>query len=151
MVRWYDRFSNITDMLHITGQMPVAVRLYIGKNLLESVQKYQSQTKNRRQDNFKSLGSKVVLKLYKSKSKLRWYDEIPEIHIALNMMLIALPDYVLHQINYRCARLIEYISELDPNPSTLPVDVKTYLDAKPFIEIREKSGYINWQGQDIYE
>lgn len=146
MVRWYDRFTHIRAMLHLAEKMPYAAKKHIGKNLLESIQRYHMQYRHAERGTFKNLGSQAVLRLYKSKRKLRWYDQIPELHIALNTMMVALPENVLQQIDMRCAQLLNHIRQLDgkaQTPSDVAVELKAYLDIQPFIEVREHSSHLH--------
>ena len=105
--RWYDQYNHISSLIKMTEQMPTGVQYSIGDNLLSTIERYKEiADKN---DALKSLGADVVLGLYKSRRKLRWYDQIPELHKAFTMMA-TLPPHFLGHLNGKCSDLVQYMA-----------------------------------------
>lgn len=85
------------DLLGIVanGLSLIAEREYDAKELLE---------------NFRSLGTDKVLALYKSKQKKRKYDQNPQMHRAMNYLMVMSPEKQ-QVISKRIVELVGYIQE----------------------------------------
>ncbi len=105
--RWYDQYNHISSLIKITEQMPAGVQYNIGDNLIGTIERYKEVAQ--KSDALKSLGADVVLGLYKSRRMLRWYDQIPQLHKAFNMMATLPPDLLGH-INGKCNDLVSYMA-----------------------------------------
>lgn len=126
--RWYDQYNHISSLVKITEQMPTGVQYNIGDNLVSTIERYKEAAE--KSDALKSLGADIVLGLYKSRRKLRWYDQIPQLHKAFTMMA-TLPPQFLDQLNGKCSDLVQYIAAQKtgrPLPNTAIAHmINTYL------------------------
>lgn len=107
-VRWYDKYPNISLIMKLTEHLPKHVQTHVGDNLYGLVQKYYEVLEQN--SDLKSLGPEVVMSLNKSLRKQRWYDEIPTLHKALNMML-TMPEPLVHHLDDRCTTLLDYVKK----------------------------------------
>jgi hypothetical protein len=94
LLRWYDAYPNIRDVITLSEALPVSVQEEIGNHFIAMVKQYQRALEGAVE--FKHLGPEVVLSLYKSKCKQRWYDEVSALHIAVNLMMSLPPAVMQH-------------------------------------------------------
>lgn len=107
-IRWYDKYPNISLIIKISEDLPPWLQAEIGENLIQSITQYQVILEQA--DIPKSLGAEAVLSLYKSKRKMRWYDQIPQLHKALNM-LITLPENAIFQLDAKYEEFAKTLNE----------------------------------------
>ncbi len=142
-IRLSDRFPNIKSLLAMCEELPAEACANIGENLLQSIELYQRRYHG--ELNLKNLGTPVVLSLYKSKRKLRWYDPVPQLHRSLNLMLF-LPEEILQTLDQKCFSLVEYIRDLKAqelyHPEFVALKIDLFLKDRPFTEIREGGSHI---------
>lgn len=109
--RHYDQYGYLSILINLSKNLPESVQLSIGDNLLATIKAYISFL--RQYSGFKKLEPKIYWSLYLgSRYKKRWYDEIPELQKAYNL-LIVLPDHVLHYLDDCCEELVVYLSPSD--------------------------------------
>lgn len=141
--RWYDKYTHIRDLISLTENLPRSMQENIAEGLITSIKRYQSFSN--RDSELRSLGTETVLALYKSHKKQRWYDTIPQMHKAMNLM-IALPEPALIHLDQRCASLVAFMQSQrfskTFNPAFLNVKVKNYLIGSEHFEIREQSSHL---------
>lgn len=137
--RWSDEYSNINTLVELCTDLPPVLQHKIGEYFIFALKSYRERLKYNLR--LKSLGSRVVLRLYKSKQKRRWYDYVPSIHVAFNMM-ITLPPECVFQLDQHCVRLVIAIREFK---TTLAADGEEMLKEidnclQPYlpIELRER-------------
>lgn len=105
-IRWYDRYPNVSLLMGILENMPRYQQETLSAQLLtlarefEKVLTYSTETK--------SLGPTVVLSLYKSKQKSRWYDTIPALHDTLNLLL-TFPEPFRKQYDDKCSVIVQKV------------------------------------------
>lgn len=139
--RWYDRFSHFSALIHITQDLSSVVQDNMGKTINKGVLYYK--TKFCGNQEFKNLGREVILGLYQSKKKRRWYDHVPNLHDAVNNVRTSLPEEALHQLNQKSAPMVEYINRLkiktnvDNETRHIIIEVVEYLESEPLITTRE--------------
>lgn len=104
--RWYDSYSNIRLLIDLSEDLPLAIQQNLGSTLIETIKRYQNLVAA--SADLRTLGADMVMGLFKSRRKLRWYDHIPELHKAFNMMAI-LPEPVLEHLNEQCSDLVHFI------------------------------------------
>ena len=104
--RWYDHYRNIRMLIDLSEGLPVTVQANLGDTLIETIKRYQNLAAS--STDLRSMGTEMVMGLYKSRRKLRWYDDSPELHKAYNMMAI-LPESVLLHLDEQCGDLVHYI------------------------------------------
>jgi hypothetical protein len=143
VARWYDKYPNLKSLITVTGELPRSIQDSIGENMISTINRYQRLLQD--ESELRSLGSDVVLGLYKSHKRQRWYDSVPAMHKAFNLLL-SLPDPALLHLDDRCAGLVEYIrgqqSASSLNASSMVLKVHKFLHTREFIEIRDESGHI---------
>lgn len=88
--RFYDQDPLLQESIKLANGLPAEIQSVVanGFNWIATRQ-FQADT---RLGNLKSLGSEVVLPLYKSKSKRRQYDSLPEFHTAINYLRVLRPE-----------------------------------------------------------
>jgi hypothetical protein len=88
--RFYDQDPLLQESIRLTNGLSPEIQSVVanGFNWIATRQ-FQADT---RLGNLKSLGSAVVLPLYKSKSKRRQYDAVPEFHTAINYLRVLQPE-----------------------------------------------------------
>jgi hypothetical protein len=120
-VRWYDRYPNLSIIMKITEHLPKSIQLKVAETLFDMVTQYYTVLDTAA--DLKSLGPELVMSLNKSHRKQRWYDAIPQLHKALNMMLV-MPEPLLFHLDERCTKLREFVQEqqrrLPPPPPRPP-------------------------------
>jgi hypothetical protein len=146
MSRWYDRFKHINALVNVCQELPVPVQENIGRKLKGCASFYKMRNVGQDQE-FKSLGRDLIISLYMSKRRRRWYDHHYSLHEALNNIRIAMPEEALRKLNERCGMVLKRINAIRyDNPRDLHRQAQvmnSFLNATPMIEIREQSGHLN--------
>lgn len=106
--RWYDQIGNMTMAVHLSRQLPPEIRVMIARNLNEAIDDYRRI--KRKDQGEVSLGAPRVLGLYKAGFRLRWYDPIPELHRAFNLMT-TVPERFLSEFAGRVLRVGQYLDQ----------------------------------------
>lgn len=88
--RFYDQEPLLQEAIRFTDQLPKEVQFVAVQGISEmAIRYFQADI---RLGNLKSLGTEVILPLYKSKSKRRQYDAIPAFHTAINYLRVLNPE-----------------------------------------------------------
>ena len=103
-VRWYDKYDNLSRIMAITEMLPAPIQSQIARSLYAMAQHYRDEAHAGM--DFRSMGSESILNLYKSKRKQRWYDAIPQLNDALNMMTL-MPHVTLLKLDTNCVSLLQ--------------------------------------------
>ncbi len=88
--RFYDKNQLIKTSVDVLNQFPKDLQGVVAKALCSlAVRDYDIEG---RIQHLRSLGAEVVLPLYRSKNKLRTYDQVPEIHQSINYLRLLQED-----------------------------------------------------------
>ncbi len=88
--RFYDQDPLLQESIKLASQLPEETQAVVVKGFnWIAIRHFQADT---RLGNLKSLGTEVILPLYKSKSKRRRYDTLPEFHTAINYLRVLKPE-----------------------------------------------------------
>lgn len=115
-LRWYDHYNNIRLLITLSEELPRSVQENIGLALNTLIPSYKNVAAGSGYP--RSLGTDTVLRLYKSGLKRRWYDSVPQLYKAINM-LITLPDVALQGLDKKCELFVEYIQSEKRTPAML--------------------------------
>ncbi|WP_303675052.1 hypothetical protein [Vampirovibrio chlorellavorus] len=88
--RFYDQDVLLKESIQLASQLPKDAQAVVVKGF-NWIATHQFQADTRLGD-LKSLGTEVVLPLYKSKSKRRLYDAMPAFHMAINYLRVLRPE-----------------------------------------------------------
>lgn len=116
-LRWYDKYPNLRAVINLTEKLPPATQTVIGDQLLKIVKQYWGHHKIKRERN--TFAAPFVDKVKKSSMKRRWYDAIPAMRIALNLILM-LPPEEIKNLDKECARLVGYIATVKEGGAASP-------------------------------
>ncbi|HBG49856.1 MAG TPA: hypothetical protein DDW90_10230 [Cyanobacteria bacterium UBA9971] len=84
--RWYDTDQQIKQTFQLVENMSNKEREEFAANLTKEVSNFRKQQNS---DNFNvSLGRDKILAYYKAYNKRRWYDQIPNLMRAINLLSI---------------------------------------------------------------
>ena len=84
--RWYDTDQQIKQTFHLVESMSNKEREEFAANLTKEVSNFRKQQNS---DNFNvSLGRDKIISYYKAYNKRRWYDQIPNLMRAINLLSI---------------------------------------------------------------
>jgi hypothetical protein len=86
-MRWYDEVPALGMAVDVMEHLPLNVRIIISQTVSRFITR--EGWKSRYKDGqLKQLGRDKILGLMKSKRRLRWYDQHPDIHQAFNEMYL---------------------------------------------------------------
>ncbi len=106
--RWYDRYPNIRAIINLSQNLPSEKQLEIGQNLLKTVKQFLEKTMPF-QPEAEILQPEVLLNLKHGQDKVRWYDQVPPLHKALNLILVLSPQQRA-QLDKECGNLVGKIA-----------------------------------------
>jgi hypothetical protein len=104
MRRWYDAFENMRIITSIMEVLPSLHRSHIAQKMHQVITQHLGMLIDKGIS--LQLDTDVVLNLYKSKRKKRWYDGIYPLHSALNRMM-GLPEIERAIVAHKCEAVRE--------------------------------------------
>ncbi|MEB3244610.1 MAG: hypothetical protein VKJ06_01305 [Vampirovibrionales bacterium] len=104
--RWYDRDKASAKSVGLLSEFPFEVLAIVAEGLNDYAERELKVTEQIK--NFKSLGTHLILALYKSQKKMRQPDACPPMHKIVNYMMVLSPQG-RSQMNRQILQLIEFI------------------------------------------
>ncbi len=130
--RWYEQDSKIAVSVQLIMKFPVELQqvIFEGVDLLVKRELKNTELANQ----YKTLGQEKVLAVFKSKQRKRYYDHVPEIHKAMNQIMVLPEDdqaFIAGHIIDLVKMIKEYFeAQLDSQQSSVTTknDVKQLTD-----------------------
>ncbi len=110
--RWFNPYKNLTDFMLMCKFLPRSYQQVAGDRLMTLVQVYYDVL--RENHGLKPVDEDIQMRLEKGKARQRWYDQIEDLHQALNLLL-EFQDISLKHVDWQCQKLIrELYAETEP-------------------------------------
>lgn len=113
LVRWYEKYPNLSAIINLSENLPLSFQEEVGEQLLFIAQQYQIFL-NEGSSKPDRVDEKILESLSKSQQKNRWYDQIPSLHLAMNLLMFLPPEH-LFSLDTRCVSLLEDICAFKVN------------------------------------
>ncbi len=117
--RWYDQNEHLAAAIGLTLDMPDEILTIISQGIIllaEKEFKVEELLKN-----FKSLGTKKVLAIYRSKEKNRNYDKNPTAHKMVNYLYLMSPENQIFMAKH-IIQIMKHVQEYLKLCSTHQID-----------------------------
>ncbi len=105
--RWYDRYPNIRAVVRMTENLSDANKTEIGERLLKVVETFWWRNIPRWRGS--KIPAETLDKLRKAKQRNRWYDLVPDLRQAMNMIMV-LPEEERFRLDRELASLVGYMA-----------------------------------------